>query len=118
MRKFKLYHPLVGLALAVAGGLVLAHFVNKLLDDLDLANSLINNSGALAGWGIALGLLGLIVWKRSSILNWIDSHNREVVIGFCSVVLLCFVLIAIAASTREKAATTPVTFTGPAIPIQ
>jgi hypothetical protein len=94
---------LIGITLAVACGLVLAHVVNKLFDDLDLANSLINNCWTLVGWGIVAGLLALVVWRRRGVLAWLGRHKKGVGYSAFAVAVLCSALIAIAVLNEREA---------------
>lgn len=72
-------HPLIGISLAVACGLVLAHIINALLDNLwdyGFEGFLQQTGWPLFGWGVAAGLVFLTVWRRRLILGWFDSGDK------------------------------------------
>lgn len=110
-------HPLIAISLAVACGLALAHVVNRMFDAF-LADSL-ENFLTQYGWGLifAAALLAVIVWRRRGIWAWLSRHKAGVAIGVVSVWAVCVVLIVAGSENERKAAATPVTFTGPGIPI-
>lgn len=101
IEKLKQY-PLVGLSLAIAGGLVLAHLITKTGDILYEYNP--DLLATLVVWAVAIAFLSLVVWKRRSIRNWFGLHKK---VTAYSAVALCGVicaLFAIAASNERKAA--------------
>ena len=69
-------YPLVGLSLAVAAGLVLAHLIIKTGDNLYENNPYLLANLALAV--VAAALVALVVWRRRSILNLLRNHKTTV----------------------------------------
>lgn len=119
IEKLKQY-PLIGISLAVACGLVLVHILNQIWDAFwrdSLESFLAEDGWTLFGWVIAAALLTLIVRRRRSVLAWVGRHEKGIVIGAFVVFGICCGLIALRVS-NPAAPPTPVTFTGPAIPIQ
>ena len=98
MTKFLKKQPLVGLALAIAAGYVLAHIIIKIGDSLYESGDLYT----VVSLAIAAALLSMVLWKRRNILGWIRRHRIAVFRFFFS----AFVSGLIAGVSGGKAYTT------------
>lgn len=94
-------YPLLGLTLAIAGGLVLAHLINKTGDYL-YETDMLTTAAACA---VAIALICVAIWKRGSIFNWLGRHKRVLVESTAVVsLLILFTLIFIGVSNGPKTA--------------
>jgi hypothetical protein len=83
-------YPLIGLAVAIASGFVLAHLLIKTGDNLYE-----NNPDLLVNLAIAAAVLSLLVWQRVLILRWFGCHWRKVGLGVVSIAALYCLLLAV-----------------------
>jgi hypothetical protein len=89
-------YPFVGISLAVACGLVLAHVVNEALDYLWLNflwDFLAQNGWMLGDLAAAAGVLYLVLRRRRGILAWARGHMRWIAVGVFSFWAICSLLI-------------------------
>lgn len=68
--------PLLGLALAIAGGYILAHIVTRALD-ITYKDALESDPASAAAWLFVIALVASIIWNRRSISAWFRSIRRK-----------------------------------------
>ena len=69
--------PLIGLALAITSGYVLAHILTRALD-ITYKDALDSDPASAAAWLILIAVVALICWKRRSIAHWFRRRKAGV----------------------------------------
>lgn len=96
LEKLKNYPP-AGLAIAIAGGLVLAHFANLWVDSLydeqpDMLKTL----------AIAAIVISLLVWQRARVFSWARTHWKGLTLTTAAVLVIWGVLVGIVISRQPE----------------
>ena len=95
--------PLIGLALAIAAGYVLAHIITRALDII-YEDALGSDPASAAVWLIAIAFVACATWKKRAIGLWIKRHDHTL-ISTATLILGAFSLMGLRAGiidARER----------------